>query len=135
MNWDTETLAYAAGFLDGEGCFSAYEGQGWKVRISCDNASPEPIAWLQRHFGGTATESSRRRRANHRRMHHWAVVGTAAGALCEAIAPYLKQKAPQALLLIGLRQLMTNGGAPIPPDLLAERARLGGLLKEAKQHA
>lgn len=35
IEWSDHDLAYAAGFLDGEGNF--YIGRYWRIRVSCSN--------------------------------------------------------------------------------------------------
>ena len=102
--WDEETLAYAAGFLDGEGCFTV--GRHWKITVSCANTNRAVIEWFKATFGGTVSRSSRRRKANHRICWQWCVVSRGADRVCKWVAPYLKEKAPQALLLLSLQQTM-----------------------------
>lgn len=51
---------------------------------------------------------------------------------CKAVAPYLRVKTEQALLLIALQQTMTNGGKRLPQFVVDERNRLSKMVKELK---
>lgn len=134
VEWDDETLPYVAGFLDGEGCFSV-DDHRWKIRVSCANTNRPIIEWLQHNFGGSfCKNATRRRKPHHRRTYSWSVVSRDAHNFCCAVAPYLKEKAEQALLLIAIQQTMgvKRKGRFIPPDVLQERNRLSQKLKELK---
>ncbi len=52
---DVSDLAYAAGFIDGEGCFGLYESskkaQAVKGKIIVCQKKPEVCYWFQRMFG------------------------------------------------------------------------------------
>ena len=123
---DEEDLAYAAGFIDGEGCLSV--GKTWKIAISCSNTDKPTIKWLHKNFGGSYYSSKRKRKPNHRTMHTWQIVSLNAYNFCKMIVPYLKIKTEQALLLIAIQQTMTKGGK-IPPEILKEREYLNSKVK------
>lgn len=130
-NFDEETLAYAAGFLDGEGCFSVDGGKYHKIRVSCANTNRPAIEWLHKNFGGSFCRNATRiKKKNHRRCFSWSVVANDAKQLCCILAPYLKEKAEQALLLIAIQQ--TKGTARISEELFEERTRLANKVKELK---
>lgn len=133
IEWDEETLPYVAGFLDGEGCFSVDEGR-WKIRVSCANTNRPIIEWLCRNFGGSfCKNATRRRKPHHRRTYSWSVVARDASDFCCVVAPYLKEKAEQALLLIAIQQTMgIRRGRFTPPVILEERRNLSQRLKELK---
>lgn len=127
---------YLAGYLDGEGCF--WIGQHYKVGISCANTHRPTIEWLHRTFGGSIRRETRYRKANHRPIYSWQVVSVDAGKVCAAVVPYLKEKAPQALLLLTLRQTMLKPGRKIlrvPEYLKEERDRLIIIFKGMKHVA
>jgi hypothetical protein len=130
--WDEDGLAYAAGFLDGEGCFTV--GRNWKITVTTENTYRPVVEWLHYHFGGSLTRNSTKRKPNHRPLHRWCVVSQDAYKLCLAVTPYLKEKAPQALLLIAIQQTMGKYWR-VPPELADERNRLAGLVKEYKRVA
>jgi hypothetical protein len=130
-----EDLAYAAGFLDGEGCFTATTlNRRWKIVVAAENTNRPVIEWLHTLFGGCFSPCRTRRKANHRLTCRWAATGRDAHRVCAILAPYLKEKAPQALLLIAIQQTMSAPliGRYINPDILAERIRLAALLKAQK---
>jgi len=127
-----DTYSYAAGFLDGEGCF--YSSDQGKICISCSNTDPEPIHWLHENFGGSLHISKARKR-NHRDCYTWQVVSRDAQNVCSKLAPYLKQKSRQALLLIAIQQLAGQplNGRHVSEEVRAERLRLSKLLKDYKR--
>lgn len=132
---DEETLSYAAGFLDGEGCFSTYvRGNNYKIVVSCANSNRPVIEWFRTMFGGSICRNATRiRKPNHRRMFSWCVVSKDAARFCSMIAPYLKEKCEQALLLIAIQHTMTKGGPnSVSLEIIEERKRLNSILKEKK---
>lgn len=130
--WSEEDLAYAAGFLDGEGCFTA--GRHWKITVTCSNTDRDVIQWFKDTFGGSTTLHDRKRKPNHRTIHSWTVVSRDAMRLCCAVAPFLKVKADQAMGLIALQQTMglPLNGRCIRDDVREERDRIATRLKELK---
>lgn len=130
--WTEEDLIYLAGYLDGEGCFWIYKS---KIGISCANTHRPTIEWLQRTFGGSIRAETRQKKINHRRIYSWQIVSKDAAAVCAAVVPYLKEKAPQAALLLAMRNLMqsrANWRKRVPPELKEERERLTNILKGMK---
>ncbi len=133
--WDEETLAYAAGFIDGEGCFSVSKTGTQTITVA--NCHKPIIDWLNKTFGGVTPKPRPPRRPTHRPCHTWQISGTEAVRVCQAIAPYLKEKANQALLLIGIQQTknLPLVGIKLDPVVRLERQHLTNLLKEAKHVA
>ena len=130
-SWEEDDLAYVAGFIDGEGCFSV--GKNWKICVSCANTHKPVVEWLQTHFGGSFCKNGTRlKKPNHRRIYSWSVVARDADRFCKAVAPYLRVKAEQALLLIAIQQTMTPGGKRLSEEIIAERNRLSSMVKELK---
>lgn len=133
MNYSEEDLIYAAGFLDGEGCFTAY-GPNAKITVAAENTYKPVIVWLHNTFGGTLSNKNKVRKEHHRGTYRWTLVEKQAEEFCKIIVPYLKEKANQALLLMALQYTkgMKLVGNKLHPDVRAERERLMSLLKEAK---
>ncbi len=129
-DWDPDDLAYAAGFMDGEGSFVTSVGQ--KITVTVSNTNRPVIEWFQRQFGGSLTVSKRHRRPNHRTIYRWQAVATAADRFCKAIAGYLHEKAPQCLALIAIRQLQPPNKRRRSSIQIAEQKRLEIILKEYK---
>lgn len=72
----TKELAWAAGFLEGEGCFSV-RGDYHIACISASQVNPEPLQTLHSIFGGSLNE----RFGSHERQSdywHWGVSGARA---------------------------------------------------------
>lgn len=128
--WDEEDLIYAAGFLDGEGCFHVQKHD--KISILCSNTYKPVIEWFGKTFGGSVSKSNRKLKENHRTIYTWQVVANDAVKVCQAIAPYLKEKTSQALLLMAIQQLKTKGGRKITGELRVERDRLVSLFRGTK---
>ncbi len=131
--WTEEDLIYLAGYLDGEGCF--YIGEHHKIAISCSNTHKPTVEWLHRTFGGSFMQSHRQRKANHRLIYTWQVVSKDALAVCTSVAPYLKEKMGQAVLLIALQQTKKYAGGRVPFSVLRERDRLKTIFKGMKHVA
>lgn len=128
-------LAYAAGFLDGEGCFSISKSNHWKASVSCSNTDREIVAWFHENFGGHFYKNPTKRRANHRPVYQWKVVSNNAAAVCSLIAPYLRQKTEQALLIIALQQTMNFQGARkgLPAEIIEQRNWFSDHCQELKR--
>lgn len=135
MEYSEYDLAYLAGYLDGEGCFTL--ARAHKPVIAVENTHKPTIEWLHKTFGGSMSKKLAVRKAHHRHTYRWAVVAKNAGDLCRAVAPFLREKAPQALMLIAIQQTKNHQGARkgLPPEVLAERERFASMLKEAKRVA
>ena len=85
-------LAYAAGFVDGDGCI-LYESDvglyvGQKYRAICDAFS--------RQFGGTVSK----KKDDSRQMYYWKVWGEGARLAFQQIGPFLKEKKKQREVII-----------------------------------
>jgi len=126
-------LAYAAGFLDGEGCFYIEGAPHHKIRVSAANTDEGVIRWLQSLFGGSVSQERRQRNPNHRPVWSWQVVSRDAWRMCCTVVPYLKQKAEQALLLIATQQTKGNGGpGTVTSEVRSERQWYADRAKELK---
>lgn len=129
--WKKETLIYAAGFLDGEGCFTS--GPTGKIHVTMSNTYRPVVEWFQTQFGGNLSKGEKRE-PHHRLCYTWCLTGPKAEELCRCICVYLKEKSPQAALLISIRQTLkyTQQGKKTPQDIKDERNRLTNILKGLK---
>lgn len=128
-----EDLYYAAGFLDGEGCFTVTNKKYMRAKVLCENTYRPTIEWLYKTFGGRVMFDIKGKKPNHRSTHRWELSDGHAVKFAQMIAPYLQEKAGQALLLIAIQQ--TRGhqkGRHADPQQMEERRRLAGLMKIAK---
>lgn len=90
-------LAWAAGFLEGEGCFGFYGGKrsrgGMRTAAllvsACQNQS-EPLERLQNIFGGVISHSASR--------YEWRLNGHAAAPAMEALLPEMSERRQNAIL-------------------------------------
>lgn len=92
---DTLTPAYLAGFLDGEGCFRIKNTPA--VELTC--AYPHIVADLYQRYGGwTATEAPQG--ISKKTKFRWHVMGPKALRVIREVMPFLREKHPQAALLL-----------------------------------
>lgn len=132
--WDEHTLAYAAGFLDGEGCFVI--DKQWKICITCSNTDINVIQWFKKKFGGSVARNYRPRKPHHRPIYTWQIVGAQAEDFLRSITPYLLVKAPQGLLQIALQQskrAKPTKGSRLTPEIIEERSFYKNLITELKR--
>lgn len=109
-------LAYAAGYIDGEGCFR----WGSSPRVSVKTTYPHILKWLQHTFGGTVSRSTIGD-GTSRSAFEWNIYGKGAIAVCGLLLPYLKEKREQASILMQIMEF--------PPNSEARRRRIESLGK------
>ena len=68
-----ESLAYIAGFLDGEGCIRGNSKRG-VLEITITNTIRAPLEFIWRIFGGNTYEQ-KPRKANHKKGYMWRLQG------------------------------------------------------------
>jgi len=131
-SWSEEDLVYLAGFLDGEGCFQAYEK---KMAISCTNTYKPTLDWIKQTFGGNiSTKKSREDRPSYKNQYEWAICTNDAKELLSRLIPFLKEKQNQAVLLftiIGMPKQI-NKRHPYYKEITEEKMRLRQILKDMK---
>lgn len=103
-------IAWAAGFLDGEGCFHMYEStskghSSVRAAIKANQAIHRaPIEKLHNLFGGSIWERNQKTVTN-KPVYEWQVQSAdAILRIIPLIAPYLIVKKPQAELILELSQ-------------------------------
>ena len=127
---DKDDLAYVAGYLDGEGCFTVRNER--QAMVVCENTHRPTIEWLHQMFGGSMSANVRKKKPTWRPTYRWSVVSRQAAEVCRLVAPYLREKMEQALLLIAIQQLSGNQGARSPTEQMQERTRLAVMVKGLK---
>lgn len=133
--WALYDLIYLAGYLDGEGCFWAYQdSHSLRYGIACENTHRPTVEWIAQTFGGSVVVV-KGKKSNHRTTYRWAVVGKQARTLCEELVPHLREKARQAIILIALNQTSSYPklGRCIHPETRDERERLVSMIKGEKR--
>lgn len=124
-------LAWAAGFVDGEGCISitvrkprrAQRTPQYTAQLGVFNLDPAPLVKLHQMFGGTIYFRSR---VSHlRAVGEWRIKGKNAAWALEQLRPFLIVKREQAALAIHLHAIKRiTGRAGLPIGLLQEFARI-----------
>jgi hypothetical protein len=122
--------AWAAGFIDGEGCFGIYplrnsqmaHGTKHEVSIRVGQTTVEPLEILSDLFGG-AIHERRNSEPNRKKLFQWKVVGPVKMAVVvETVLPYLVVKKRQAVVIRAFCDLPSEN--PITDSLFAKRQRL-----------
>ena len=133
--WGTADLAWAAGFIDGEGCIQVSKaGRGSRVhvlRVSASQISRAPLDRLQQMFGGgvyrKATSNPR-----HRDQWGWEATSHTARRALVALLPYLMVKAAEARLAVLFQQsIRTRRGRAANEFDIAEKESFRLALIEA----
>lgn len=123
-------LAWAAGFIDGEGCFTS-TNTGVFVRVA--HSHKPSLEFLLELFGGTLHEHNHGRPAHYKRIWRWVVCGEEAKSTCEKLLPYLKEKLPQANLILEILNTRTGRGIRPSQELKEYRVKLKQELSELKR--
>jgi hypothetical protein len=137
--WLKTDLAYAAGFIDGEGCFylGHRRGGGNRECFPCTftlSQSTQPVLLdLQRLFGGRVYPSKTHGKG-WQPVWMWTIYGAEADRMTRLILPFLRIKKPQAIVFQQMRKLINANrmGRRITGAAMEERLRLVRLIKELK---
>lgn len=105
--------AWAAGFIDGEGCIIVVKHKphngvspSYYVRLKVSNTRLEPLLRLKSLFGGYIIEYKYTSPVKHwKNLFNWVIQGRSALFCLEQILPYLTIKARQAKLGLELEYL------------------------------
>jgi hypothetical protein len=89
-------LVYAAGYLDAEGCFR-YNNT---ATISISNTYPYTLMFMRRMFGGSIRTKTNK--PNARTAYDWSIFGDNARTCAELTIPFLREKRPQAEIMLDL---------------------------------
>lgn len=125
-----QDCAYAAGFLDADGCVSV--NKGWNryikgrhfyfmsVRIA--NTSKTTMDWFSENFEGTVTICQVSGPKRKRTLWYWRIEAKKAVAFLKCVYPYLKVKKEQARLALEFQKTMSkNTKHPTPIEVLEKR--------------
>lgn len=102
-------LAWAAGFIDGEGCIQYRVRQRTRGRheyslsLYVGQVDPRPLRRLQALFGGSVGLKDPAKGESRRPIYYWRVVYATADAALRQLLPYLSVKREQAELALQLR--------------------------------
>lgn len=116
---NNEDLIYAAGFLDGEGCFEILgTAKKASIRIKMMNSYRPVVEWFQKTIGGTFKDVGI---MSVKPIYSWYVSGDNAYNFCIQLLPYLKEKKPQAQCVIDFRDLGTFSRYNLPTQEVVEQ--------------
>lgn len=114
-----ETIAYLAGAMDADGCFSIKKTTQRKrnrgdcastlyvPRVSIGQVQPT-VPWLMRSTFGGLVYVSKPGTANSRPLHIYHASSKQAGDICRALLPHLRIKQERAQIVIDLHDWRTN---------------------------
>ncbi len=113
---EVEVLAYLAGVMDGDGYFKMEKRRvkgminpHYRIKIGAGQVAPSlAIELLAETFGGTIRVRGDGHKG-HSPLARWSLFDKSAVPALEALLPYLVIKAPQARLLLQLRELKAKG--------------------------
>jgi LAGLIDADG endonuclease len=113
----SEDLAWAAGFLDGEGCFTingAAGGRSVQPLIAVTQVRRKPLDKLAEMFGGNV------RPQRHRQGHtyfQWVITGSRLTVMIPLVLPYLVLKKDEAQAILDFAQTtVRRNGTRITPQ-------------------
>ena len=109
--WTESELAYLAGILDGEGCFTLSKGSNghtFGTLVVVGNTDARLIHWLQERFDGSVTVRPRNN-PRQKPCWIWTLTGSDIEPFIGAVEPYLRLKREQALLLLEYRTTVIPG--------------------------
>lgn len=124
-------LAYAAGFVDGEGYVSVkragYLREGWsrhyRLYISVANTNPLVIDWFKAKFGGSIKRATKRENPTHKPCYSWIISAKSGALFLKLITPYLIIKKTQAELCLTFQTTIRKdlGTTRLPAEILEQR--------------
>ena len=127
---DPITVAWAAGFFDGEG-FVHVDSRG-NLHVGTAQVTQVPLFKLQRAFGGTVRDRSATNPA-HRHQWLWQLSGPNAVEFLRFIRPHLQVKGVQADLAVAALARPSRRGHRLSPSEVAERHELHLTMKALNQ--
>lgn len=100
--WFTSDLAYLAGFIDGEGCFSTHDnGRGYlALDLRVVNTNLQVLEWIKKTFGGSI-QNKPPQNPNWKRAYFWMLTQKGLRVLIPQLLPHLKVKREQAICALG----------------------------------
>jgi len=136
---NSNTLAYIAGYFDGEGCIRIVQNKrdnGFGIHVFITNTHKPFLERMKDFFGGTVSVRNKSNE-NHRSIYQWRISNKkAANNFLKQIEPYLFEKQPQAKLAINfceLPDLYGNGYKKANPGLREIKIDLAKKISELKK--
>jgi hypothetical protein len=123
--------AYAAGFIDGEGCISISVARGsWIAKLTITQVDPAPLKFMMARWGG-AIQVKKPQTPTRAVAFEWRIVARQFYRCMDVVLPFLivkRRSANNALRLRGLRDCRGRARAMTPSE-----QRLRGQIK-ARSH-
>lgn len=124
-------IAYAAGFVDGEGtirverAYGPSPGRLYRAYVEVSQVTPGPLNMMMDRWGGHLYLRPRKN-PNHRPIFRWQIADRKAIDFVTELRPYLIVKAAQADVLIALGEIKRANAArrPYTAEELANQAAL-----------
>ena len=134
--------AWAAGFIDGEGCITLHRNtlNGYVLRLQVSSSTIEPLERLKEIFGGRlngpyANKGRYKDSYNRKPMWVWNNCGENAQAALRLIRPYMACKGEQADLALEYQVGPRAGrGHTLTAEQRAEKERIREALRDAKRN-
>ena len=117
-----EKLAYVAGIMDGEGCFSVYLNKPlnrYLMTIDIYNSCTELLKWLSENFPGESREikaPSKKKHTNWKPQYIWRSNNSQTLQFLRDILPFLIVKKKQCELAIKFRESFGRNGQILSPE-------------------
>lgn len=140
---DTD-LAWAAGFIDGEGCIALIHHhqtigqktyQCFVLRLSVANTDLLSLERLKAMFGGSINGAGRSSRPHHKPCWQWFCHSAKAERALIRLLPYLFGKKAQAELGVASRKYVQNNGRPKSAEVINAQFGIFNKLKLMKRAA
>jgi hypothetical protein len=135
-------LAWAAGFIDGEGCIRVDKyysrtsvNPSHALSLSVSNTNREILKWFKNFFGMGHISKNGKNPLSKRNSYQWRVYSDDAAKVLTGVLPYLREKKEQAdyaLDFIVLFNMTKSPGKLLSDEVLAQRDAYYWVLKEAK---
>lgn len=144
-------LAYAAGFLDADGCVTVSRRHlkakagfySYRIAVMVSNKLPEVPEWMASVFGGSLKIQLPSKKApagkGYPAMFRWSLYNNKAGDFLEMVIPHLKIKRERAEAAVRLARMQRRrgcstpriGGKVIPIEELRDRESLAIIIRNA----
>lgn len=144
-------LAYAAGFLDGEGhiCIaymiadpkrpSKTKYERYQLRVNISQGTPEVLHWFKERFGGSVHISTHKRPYDKTRTYqrcNWVIGTKAASQFISLVRPYLIVKAKEADIALEFSATITKntGRSALPIEVVAFRKECWSRIRAGRMY-
>jgi hypothetical protein len=142
MKISSNSIAYAAGLLDGEGCIAVYEYptklgfQQVRFDVQISNTDTRPLIWMRDTFGGSLSRRGGIKRANCRECYYWHIMNAKAAEFLKMVRPFCKIKSEQIDAALEFRTTYApQTGVPHSQEVRAKRRQIIGEIASLKRRS